>query len=256
MNIKTLVFRIKSYLYYYYTANSDHYLHSPFLFNWRIALNNKQLKTNEFIQKYRNFLASNHEEFKFLNFANQEVKTTISQRYQATSINDQYGSILAQTAIYLQAKNFLELGTSLGVSTAYLATSVENIKGQTIDFNPQAVQISKSLFDKMNLDNTAFHTGRFGDILPTILTEKNIDICFIDGDHQYQSTINYVTKIKDYLSEHAVLILDDIRWSEDMYSAWEELILLTDFNYTIDFGRIGLLFKHQNKSPKQHFILK
>lgn len=256
MKIKTVFFRIKSYLYYYFSSNSDHYLHSPFLFDWRITLNNKQLKTTDFILKYRSLLASNNEEFKFLNFESKEVITTIYQRYQATSINNKYGTILSQTANYLQAKTFLELGTSLGVSTAYLATSAENIKGHTIDFNPQAVQISKSLFDKINLDNTAFHTGRFEDILPTILTEKNIDICFIDGDHQYQSTINYVTKIKDYLSDHAVLILDDIRWSEDMYSAWEELILLTDFNYTIDFGRIGLLFKHQNKSPKQHFILK
>ncbi len=108
----------------------------------------------------------------------------------------------------------------------------------------------------MNWENAAFHCGKFEEILPNILTEKNIDFCFIDGDHSYQATINYVYQIKDYLSEHAVLILDDIRWSEGMYSAWEELILLSDFNYTIDFGRIGLLFKHQNKSPKQHFILK
>jgi predicted O-methyltransferase YrrM len=256
LNLNTAFFRLKSYLSYYWRANSDHYLHSPFVFKWRSAMNNERLTVNNIVNEYRKLLRNTSEEFSYLNLENREVKTSISKRYKSTSINDKYGTILANTALYLHAQNFLELGTSLGVSTAYLANAVENIKGHTIDFNPNAVSISKELFARMKWTNTVFHCGRFEDILPTILTEKNIDICFIDGDHSYQSTINYVSQIKDFLSENAVIILDDIRWSEGMYQAWEDVSHLSDFNYTIDFGRIGLLFKNQNQSPKQHLILK
>jgi predicted O-methyltransferase YrrM len=218
--------------------------------------NTIEVKANFFINDYQTILNQTLGEFIYFNSKNEEIKTTISKRYKSTSIDQKYGQILYQTARYLTAQNFLELGTSLGVSSAYIGNSTENIKGNTIDFNPNAVDISKSLFARMKWSNIEFHCGRFEVVLPTILTEKNIDFCFIDGDHQYASTIHYVMQIKEYLSENSVIILDDIRWSEGMYRAWEELIKIPEFNYTIDFGRIGLLFKTTHRNPKQHFILK
>lgn len=256
MNIDKLLFRILSYIVYYWKAQSNLYIHSPFIFDWVNALNQNLGKTNNTITFYRASLDKDLSKFIY-NHNNRELCVSVSDRYRKTSISDHYGKILSYTSSYLSAKNFLELGTSLGVSAAYIASSNPSIKGVTIDSNLNSITKSQSLFDKIFPQHQVeFKSGIFKDILPEVLLVGNeYDFVFIDGDHNYESTIEYVTKIKMFLSENAVIVLDDIRWSSNMHRAWQELILLPEFNYTVDFGRIGFLFKINNHSPKQHFYI-
>jgi len=255
--IEKLLFRLVSYLIYNWKSRGNHYLHSPFIFNWYQLIVNEKLLNNDSIQKYRDDLLMDKSDFYYETIESKRIDTSISKRYKQTSIDDKYGEILSHTAHYVGAKNFLELGTSLGVSTLYLALSSEKIQGTTIDYNPNSTNFSKNKFDSLQLHKIKFINGRFEDVLPAYLTScEPIDLIFIDGNHSYQATIDNTHLIIPKLSSESVIILDDIRWSREMYKAWEELIQLDIFNYTVDFGRIGFLFKTENKSPKQHFILK
>jgi predicted O-methyltransferase YrrM len=256
MHIDKLVFRFFSYLSYFWKAQSNLYIHSPFIFDWVNAIQKERVTNSDSIQNYRNTLLHDKSTFIYTSFE-QINYTTVSARYLKTSITDLYGKVLMATSSYTKANNFLELGTSLGVSTAYICASNNQIKGMTIDANPMAVDKSKVLFNQYFPNHTVnFVTGSFDVTLPSALCEfDSIDLVFIDGDHSYKGTLEYVTQIKDCLSEKAVIILDDIRWSKDMYKAWSELLSLPEFNYTVDMGRIGLLFKVNNHSPKQHFYI-
>lgn len=252
-----LYFRIQSYISYLWNARGNHYLHSPFVFEWYKTVKNYTVKCPPLIQLYRDDLAKNLDAFEY-NSNQNKTSTTISQRYKQTSINHQYGAVLHATAQYLNAKKFLELGTSLGVSTLYMTIANEGIKGISIDANSQAIDIAMTKFKDYGLDSdVSFYLGEFKNALPQILSTNNlIDICYIDGDHSYDATVYNTKYILPYLSPHSVIILDDIRWSRDMFLAWEELISIDPFNITVDFGRIGLLFKLNNSSPKQHFVLR
>lgn len=256
MIIDQLLFRISSFIVYYWKAQSNLYIHSPFIFDWVNTLNQNLSKSNNSIALYRAILDRDLSKFIY-SHNNSEICVSVSDRYRKTSISDYYGKILSSTCSYLNAKHFLELGTSLGVSAAYLASSNSSIKGVTIDSNLNSTTKSQSLFDEFFFPHQVeFNNGKFNDILPYVLKDENkFDFVFIDGDHKYESTIDYVSQIKLFLSDNAVIVLDDIRWSRDMYRAWQELIQLTEFNYTVDFGRIGLLFKVNNNSPKQHFYI-
>lgn len=255
MSFNTIFFRLKSYCLYYWRARNNHYLHSPFVFEW-YKLIRSYIQVDIKINEFRSNLKENTKGFNFTNNENEIVKTIVSKRYSSTSIDHKYGQILLNTSRYIGANHFIELGTSLGVSAAYMALSRCEIKGQSIDFNPNSIQIANELFQEYNIQNVQFHCGKFEDVLPQLLVEKNIDLVYIDGDHSYEATIHNLNLIRPFLNDKSVVILDDIRWSEDMFSAWEEIIQYSEFNYTIDFGRIGLIFKTQNQSPKQHFYLK
>lgn len=256
MFIDKLLFRVFSYLVYYWRAQSNLYIHSPFVFDFLNQVNaNRHLPILE-MNNYRAILAQDSSDFSYIT-NDRTITTTTANRYHRTSISDRYGRILMTAAKQVKANNFLELGTSLGVSTAYLFFSLPTIHGITIDSNTHAIIKTKAFFDtQFSNHNIKFINETFDAVLTPKLKEiQNLDFAFIDGDHRNESTLRYVKTILPYLSENAAIVLDDIRWSKDMYKTWSELIELPEFNYTIDFGRIGILYKINNHSHKQHFYL-
>jgi predicted O-methyltransferase YrrM len=250
-------FRLCAYLTYCWKAKSNRYLHSPFVFGWyRVIHEPIPKKEHSIIEQYRIALKDSNE-ILVMNEWNQLINTTISKRYTTTSISSQYGQVLYQTARYLKARNFLELGTSLGVSTLYLALSDSKMRGSTIDYQQSIVDYTKDRFSKFAIEGVEFIRSSFDDALPTIMHPNNtFDLVYIDGDHSYASTMKYVNFIIANIPANMVIILDDIRWSQGMYRAWQELIAMEQFHFTIDYGRIGLLFQTEFRSAKQHFVLK
>lgn len=255
--IAIILFRIQSYLQYYWRSKDNHYLHSPFAFGWyqrmKTPIEPSVLKT---IEQYRKNLDQSSENF-ILEEHGESKSIPISHRYRQTSISHDYGQLIHQTAAYIHASSFLELGTSLGVSTAYLARANSNIHGKTIDYQKSAKEFASREFQKMGWENVEFIVGSFESVLPTLLSKENpMDVVFIDGDHSYAATVQNTIAILPSLSSHAVIILDDIRWSPEMYRAWEELKGRAEFKISIDFGRMGLLFHVDHKTVKQDFVLR
>lgn len=233
------------------------YIHSPFVF----GLSNKikdsiHHKESELIIEFRQFLASNTSIILLQDKNGSIFSTSVAKRYNKTSISPIYGKMLRALQEFLKSKHILELGTSLGVSTLYFDANLSKI--DTIDINEIGKNIISeySAANHFNLSNLSFHIGDFASKIPEYLeANKTVDLVFIDGDHTYESTIKNTETLIPYLSENSCIVLDDIRWNHEMYKAWKKLITNFNFNYTIDFGRIGILMKINNHAPKQHFIL-
>jgi len=67
-----------------------------------------------------------------------------------------------------------------------------------------------------------------------------IDLVHIDGQHERFSTLHYFSKIKKHLRSGALVIFDDIHWSEGMRLAWRDLCQSRGISNAIDVGRYGL----------------
>jgi len=82
----------------------------------------------------------------------------------------------------------------------------------------------------------------FDDVLDSLsdYVVDPMDFCYIDGHHEKTATINYYRKLMPYLSQGAVVIFDDIRWSHDMCSCWHEIISSGCFSHAVDLGEIGV----------------
>ena len=61
-------------------------------------------------------------------------------------------------------------------------------------------------------------------------------------------------RLDSWIHENTVLILDDIRWSDSMLNAWNELRNSEEFNLSMDFFRMGVLMKRPQQR-KEHFYL-
>jgi len=56
------------------------------------------------------------------------------------------------------------------------------------------------------------------------------------------------------MNENAILIFDDIHWSNDMEKAWEEIKESTKVTLTIDLFFVGLVFIDKKLSKENYII--
>jgi Predicted O-methyltransferase len=138
----------------------------------------------------------------------------------------------------------LELGTCLGISASYQACAMLlNGLGNliTLEGSPSLAQRARKHVLALGIDNIEFIEGRFQDTLPLLLEQKKpFDYVFIDGHHDRTATIDYFNQIAPYLSQGAVLVFDDISWSEGMRKAWQTISHDNRIKSILELGQIGI----------------
>ncbi len=143
-----------------------------------------------------------------------------------------------------QPLTVLELGTCCGFSSIYMSKALkDNGTIHTIEGSPQTAQIAQQNFKEAKSLNIKSYTGRFSDVLPSILPKiETIDFAFIDGHHDRDATLQYFKNIKPYLSEDAIVLFDDISWSKGMIEAWEIIKKDNFISSYKDYQKVGLCF--------------
>ena len=68
------------------------------------------------------------------------------------------------------------------------------------------------------------------------------DLIFIDGDHTKEALLTHFESCLKHCSENAIIILDDIHWSADMYEAWDQIKQHALVRGSLEFSRNGILF--------------
>ncbi|MBU2651532.1 MAG: class I SAM-dependent methyltransferase [Bacteroidetes bacterium] len=182
---------------------------------------------------------------------------TLRQVVRKSAVSRKFGRLLFRVTEYYKPRVILELGTSAGVSTLYLAMASPESIVHTIEGSDVTSAAAGRLFEAMGISNIRRHTGRFDDVLPGLLEEigTSLDMVFLDGNHRYQPTLNYFHQCIPYLAPDGVFILDDIYWSPEMYRAWEEIKMNPDVSTSIDLYRMGLLFFRKGL-PDQDFLIR
>jgi predicted O-methyltransferase YrrM len=153
--------------------------------------------------------------------------------------------LLYLIARYVKPKRVIELGTNVGISSAYLGSGLKSSGVEanlaTLDASPYRLKIAKKVHESLRLDNITYVAGLFQDTLETTLKSLGeIDLAFIDGHHQYQPTLDYFEKILRFSAPNAVFVFDDIRWSKGMKKAWSDIQLDKRLGLVLDLQSVGI----------------
>src|SRR5262245_55007116 len=156
----------------------------------------------------------------------------------------------------LHPRNVLELGTNVGISSAYLAAALrENGDGGrlcTLDSSPYRQRLARQLHAEMGLTGVEYTTGLFTETLPGVLRGIGpVDLAFIDGHHQYQPTLDYFAAIFESSAADAIFVFDDVCWSTDMKRAWRALSADPRLGVVIDLVSVGIAVRTEgNGRPR------
>lgn len=139
----------------------------------------------------------------------------------------------------------LELGTNLGVSGCYSLSALKlNEQGSlvTLEGNPKLSELAAKNFEELKLNRFEIVVGLFNETLGDVLTKyKTFDYAFIDGHHDMEATILYFDMIKPFLANNAIVIFDDINWSNGMQKAWQTIITDKKVSAVFDFYKLGII---------------
>ncbi len=254
-------FQIKSYLEYWLHAVDHHSLHSPFLYDFYTNVILARPEHQQFlpIERLRKEFRSNQSDVSLKGFGagskhfdNNHRK--ISSIAKTSLSSNKFSTLYWSITHYFNAINIVELGTSLGINTAYLAMK-NDAQVTTFEGEPEIANLAQSGFKKLLLNNIQLIEGDITLTLPRYLENKQfIDLAFLDANHQYEPTLLYFESLVKKIVPKSVVILDDIHQSKAMENAWKAIKEHELVYGSIDLYRCGIVFFDPSLN-KQHVVL-
>ncbi len=168
---------------------------------------------------------------------------SIRRLVRHTAVDEKKGQLLARIVRYLGVPVILELGTGTGISTLYLALACPRSKVLTCEGSPSVAALARENLRRMEAGNVEVVVKKFGEWLPGALNHSLPEtFIYIDGDHREERLLEYMDTILVRGPDKAVVVLDDIHWSADMYRTWRTLAGRNEISLSLELYNTGILF--------------
>lgn len=249
------------FLRFYFSAQTRFGIHSPFVFSIVTDLLEDRREFYAFSEietiRKQSLSLKNVIEIKKVGAGSRVTDQTqrpVSHIVKNSSVPGFWGRFLFKSVLHFKARAIVELGTSLGFSTMYLAKANSTARVFSIEADAGLLRFSKGNFKNLKLENICLFEGAFEHELPALLTQSGqVDLAFIDGDHRFEPTVAYFKMLLEKAGGNSVFIFDDIHWSDEMERAWQWIQNQSEVTLTIDFYRMGMVFFKKEFKEKQHF---
>lgn len=239
-------------------------MHSPFVFDFiKNVLNNReQFDCYKDIENQRKKLKASNEVIEVDDFGagSAMIATKLRKVKDIASSSlkpKKYAQLLFRLVHYYKPATIVELGTSLGITSAYLALGNKNAKLYTCEGASSIASLALTTFNSLQLKNIDLVEGDFTITLPLLIAKiERLDFVFIDGNHRKEPTLSYFKQFLTCSTSSTIFVFDDIHWSREMEAAWADIQLNPLVTLTIDLFFIGLVFINPDFKVKQHFKIR
>lgn len=182
---------------------------------------------------------------------------SVAEICRNTSKSPRLGKLLFRIARYYKPRVIVELGTSLGISTSYLALAHPSAALYSIEGSTVVATRAKYNLATLDIHNTVIREGNFDTELPGILEGlTGVDLAFVDGNHRREPTLQYFNRLLSASHEGSIFIFDDIHWSEEMEAAWHTIQQHPAVTMTIDLFFFGIVLFRPEFRIRQHFVIR
>lgn len=246
-------------------ARDEHSLHSPFLFSLYVQVIRAKTGSRALFAPIRALRKELRKSRQLITIADLGAGSKVNPSRQRTigdiARNSQkparFGRLLFRLIRRFEAKVVVDLGTSLGMTTAYLAEATKPYGGQVLTFEgcPETAAVARQNFERLAMQNVEVVVGNLDEtLLPAIGGLPPVDFVFFDANHRYEPTVRYFETCLTNIHNDTVFVFDDIHWSDEMEQAWAYLKAHKAVSVTVDLFWVGLVF-FRKEQPKQDFVL-
>jgi predicted O-methyltransferase YrrM len=256
----------RKYIHYYRNAlnSKGHGMHSPFVFQFILdVLNNRQkmIAPRELEQLRKALFADKRlltiEDMGAGSRVAASKERTVRQLAATAVKPKKYSQLFYRLVKNYQPKTIIELGTSLGLTTAFLASAYPAATVYTIEGSTAIREVACHNFEQLSLTNIQSLQGNFDQVLPVLLQKiPSVDLAYIDGNHRYQPTLDYFHQLLQKAHNNTILVFDDIHWSAEMEQAWNEIKQHPSVRCTVDIFFLGFVFFRSEFRTRQDFTIR
>ena len=281
MELRVALYRAKSWLRHQLTAwnTGGEGVHSPYLFEWvrMVMMDKNAYYIWGEIERCREKMLRDERELEFVDYGSAIKSRSLESGSEAVCrleyrdtrrVRDiarrslakrKYAQMLSRLVNWLGASHSLEngsgtacslefrgltiveLGTSLGVTTAYMAAMDSRNRVVTFEGCEAVANIAKENWKALNINNIECRVGKI-DAEQLTRDIEHLDVAFIDANHTYEGTCKYFDILAGKVREKSVIVVDDIHHSEEMEKAWKTICADERVTSTIDLYQMGLVF--------------
>lgn len=255
-----LFFQIKSFLSYKLKAHhrKGFGIHSPFVFHLLnfVVFEKTPFYAYERIEQQRQKMLRDKTVVELTDFGTGvKLKNTVAEIAKKSLETAKFGQLLFRLVNYFQPKNILELGTSLGISTMYLAKPLSKANVVTMEGSASLCDIAKRNFEELSIENIKVVHGNIDEKLENVVSDfPALDFVYFDANHTKQATLRYFEICLKKAHKKTIFVFDDIHYSAEMESAWDEIKTQKDAYLSIDLYYFGLLFFNSDLSKQDYVV--
>jgi predicted O-methyltransferase YrrM len=256
----------KKYLHYRITASNGkgHGTHSPFVFSLitKVLNDKRHFYAYDQVEQLRQLLLRDEKVLEVEDFGAgssimQKKERRISQIARHSAKAPRYARLLYRLVNHFSCSHIIELGTSLGISSAYMALANNFSHVITCEGSHAIAQKARENFNLLQIPNITLLEGTFEKTFPEALAQMpQVDLLFVDGNHRREPTLAYFQQALEHIHENSIMVFDDIHWSRDMEAAWEEIKQHPAVSETADLFFLGLVFFRSGQKAPQHFTIR
>lgn len=237
-------------------------IHSPYVYHLqRHVISSDKMSDKELrqrVRKYRRELLRNKNRIALNDLGTGTAKDgVVSSIVRRAAVSEKSGMLLSRLAYDYKPEMVLELGTSLGVGTAYLALgSGADVEVLSIEGSPECTKVAQSTLARHGIENVNLISGSFDDVLPNLLEKMKGRrvMVYLDGNHTYEATIRYFAMLMGIADNNMMIVLDDIHLHSGMSKAWKEICLMSAVTTTIDLMRMGIVVLRSGAQKEQYVL--
>ena len=233
-----------------------HSVHSPLVYQFINQVLNSNKDSKYPLAEYeRKRLQSDTTLINFVDFgkSGKTYEKKINTIAKSSLKSKKYAQLLRRIVQHFQPNKVLELGTSLGITTAYLAYD-QSVDITTLEGSERVAQEAEQVWRNLKLSQIQCITGDFDKTLLPV-TQQSFDLIYLDGNHRCEPTLAYFEMLKKNSYKKTIFIFDDIHYSKSMEEAWRQIKQQADVTITIDLFFIGLVWIDPSLS-KENFVLR
>lgn len=264
MNFSSCLQLTSSYINFLRLSDTKFGVHSPFVYELitKVLQDHTRYPEYKIAEEIRRQCIHNKRVIEISNFG--AVKRKSSSRNELkqvcaiakAAITPRCGRLLHKLVKYFAPETVLELGTSLGISTIYIASAAPLANFITMEGCSTTAELATENLKKAGLDHINMAIGDFSVSLTRLVAaHEMIGFAFFDGNHTYQATLSYFNQCLTVSNEFSIFVFHDIHWSQGMEAAWAEICRHPQVSVSIDLFEVGLIFFRKGLS-KQDFVIR
>lgn len=257
-----MVHQVISYINYWLSEVNAHSLQAPFVYNLYTSCIQRDSNKHDFaaIEKTRKKLLSSQLMVTPVSWGapstvhRNDTKIKVSSIAKKGLTKPKISRLLARLIDYTNSKQIVELGTSFGLNTLYLAHA-NNTRITTFEGSKEIADIALTNFEFFEKENIKLILGNIDDELPKFTDSRlHIDFAYIDANHRYKPTLKYFNLLLKRMHDDSIIVLDDIYWSKEMTQAWNDIKEHPQVTLSVDLYDVGIVFFKPDLS-KAHYTL-
>ena len=249
--MRKIIFQITAYLKYYFKAETLYTIHSPYIYELLAFVSDQHRTYYDFLlfRKLKQFLRSNKTALADNRDISSQESGARTWRIGQLMKNNLWKSgnfeVLYRFILFFSPRQMLCLGTSMGMTPAYIARAVPGCKVLAIEHQNWMVHLAQQVLSRAMTPHVQLSGGSWLQLCNQDLKiQSSFDGATIDISSNQMEAIQSVEVLCTAYNP-SFIFLYGIHSSSLSWNAWKKIKSQPSFNISIELFNVGLLIRKE-----------